>query len=71
MHLGAFGLVDDERVLTRTRKLVTKYIGFMHYGLPASEDPTSPMYGSILSVPDLDTMEEPLSVATGRLPRRC
>jgi predicted Zn-dependent protease len=66
MHLGAFGLVDDERVFTRTRKLVTKYVGFMHYGLPASEDPTSPMYGSILSVSDLDTMEEPLSVATGR-----
>jgi predicted Zn-dependent protease len=66
MHLGTFGLVDDERVLMRTRKLVTKYVGFMHYGLSASEDPTSPMYGNILSVPDLDTMEEPLSVATGQ-----
>jgi predicted Zn-dependent protease len=64
MHLGAFRLADDERVLTRTRKLVTKYVGFMHYGLAASEDPKSPMYGHILSVPDLDRMEEPLSVAT-------
>lgn len=60
MHLGTIGLVDDERVFSRTRKLVTKYIGFMFYDLPPSNDPTSPMYGNILRVSDLDKMEEPI-----------
>ncbi len=59
MHLGTFRLVDDERVFTRTRKLVTKYLGLMFYGFALSDDPTSPMYGNILRVSDLDTMKEP------------
>jgi predicted Zn-dependent protease len=66
MHLGTFGLVDAERVFTRTRKLVTKYLGLMFYDLPLSEDPKSPMYGNILRVTDLDKMQEPLPVAAGR-----
>jgi len=65
MHLGTFRLVDDERVLSRTRKLVTKYLGLMFYDLPLSDDPKSPMYGKILSVPDLDKMQEPLPVPAG------
>ena len=65
MHLGTSRLVDDERVLSRTRKLVTKYLGLMFYGLPLSDDPTSPMFGNILSVGDLDRMEEVLPVAAG------
>lgn len=60
MHAGTFRFVDNARVLSRTRKLVTKYIGLMIYHLPLSDDPTSPMYGHILSVTDLDKMEEPL-----------
>jgi predicted Zn-dependent protease len=62
MHLGAFRLVDDERVFSRTRKLVTKYLGLMYYDLPLSDDPKSPMYGNILRVTDLDRMEEPLTL---------
>ena len=65
MHLGTFRLVDDEHVFSRTRKLVTKYLGLMFYDLPLSEDPTSPMFGNILSVSDLDRMEEPLPVPVG------
>ena len=65
MHLGTFRLVDDERVFSRTRKLVTKYLGLMFYDLPLSDDPKSPMYGKILSVPDLDKMQEPLPVPAG------
>ncbi|MCH7999657.1 MAG: hypothetical protein IIA91_09285 [Chloroflexi bacterium] len=65
MHLGTSRLVDDERVLSRTRKLVTKYLGLMFYGLPLSDDPTSPMFGNILSVGDLDRMEEVLPVSVG------
>lgn len=60
MNLGTFGLADDERVLSRTRKLVTKYLGLMFYRLPLSDDPRSPMYNNILRVSDLDRMEEPL-----------
>ncbi len=65
MHLGTFRLVDDERVFSRTRKMVTKYLGLMFYDLPLNDDPTSPMYGNILSVSDLDRMEEPLPVTAG------
>ena len=60
LHLGTFRLVNDERVLSRSRKLVTKGIGLMFYHLSTSDDPTSPMYGHIMSVSDLDKMKEPL-----------
>jgi pimeloyl-ACP methyl ester carboxylesterase len=63
MHLGDLGLVDFERVVSRTRKMVTKYIGLMYYGLSGNDDPSSPLYNNILSVSDLDEMEEPLDVA--------
>jgi hypothetical protein len=62
MHLGSRGLVDEARVEERTRKLVTKYIGRLHYGIFPSDNPTSPMYDNILSVSDLDRMGEPLLV---------
>jgi len=62
MHLGSSGLVDAERVEERTRKLVTKYLGRLHYGIFPSNNPTSPMYDNILSVSDLDRMREPLAV---------
>ncbi len=64
MHLGTFRLVDDERVFSRIRKLVTKYLGLMFYDLPLNDDPKSPMYGNILRVTDLDKMEEPLPIPT-------
>jgi len=60
MHLGRFFLVDDDRVLSRTRKMVTKYVGLMYMRFPLSDDPTSPMYGNIMSVSDLDRMEDSL-----------
>ena len=60
MHLGRFFLVDDERVLSRTRKMVTKYVGLMYMRFPLSDDPTSPMYGNIMSVSDLDRMKDSL-----------
>ena len=62
MHLGESGFVNDEQVFSRTRAIVTKYIGLMVYDLPTSDDPKSPMFGNILSVTDLDVMEEPLSL---------
>ncbi len=59
-HLGTLFMVGDERVLSRTRKMVTKYIGLTYMRFPLSDDPTSPMYGNIMSVSDLDRMKEPL-----------
>ncbi|MGD0115884.1 MAG: hypothetical protein ABSC13_07770 [Dehalococcoidia bacterium] len=59
-HLGGLFLVSNDRVLSRTRKMVTKYMGLTYMRLPLSNDPTSPMYGNIMSVGDLDKMKEPL-----------
>ena len=56
---------NDELLFSRARKLVTKYIGLLYYGLPLSDDPRSPLYDSILSLGDLDRMEEPLPVPDG------
>jgi predicted Zn-dependent protease len=53
---------DDELLFARTRKLVSKYIGLLYYELPASADPSSPMYDSILGPADLDRMKERLPV---------
>ena len=65
MHLGTMYLVDDERVFSRTRKMVTKYVGLLYFDLPTSGDPKSPMFDNILSVSDLDRMEEVLPVPVG------
>lgn len=53
---------DQDLFYSRFRKLLTKYIGLLYYGLPPSEDPTSPMFDSIVSPSDLDAMTEPLPV---------
>ena len=55
---------DDGLADSRARKLVTKYIGMIHYNLSASDDPESPMFSNILSAEDLDRMKEPLPVTT-------
>jgi predicted Zn-dependent protease len=51
---------DDELFYSRVRKMVTKYVGYMYFALPLSEDPTSPMYDSIGGPGALDVMTEPL-----------
>lgn len=57
---------DDELLFSRARKLVSKYVGLLFYGLPPSDDPQSPLYNSILSLDDLDDMEEPLPISGDR-----
>ena len=66
MHLGFRGLVDDDVVFERARKMITKYIGLLYYGLDESDDPDSPLYNNILSVRDLDKMDEPLAIPAQR-----
>ncbi len=54
---------NDALLYSRGRKLLTKYIGLLYYGLAPSSDPQSPLYDSILGPDDLDNMQEPLPVS--------
>lgn len=56
VSLGEFP--DDERLRARLRKMVTKNIGIMCYGLPLSRDPRSVLYGDIGGIDELDQMSE-------------
>ena len=49
-------LAAEELADARLRKMVSKYIGLLYYGLQESTDPRSVMYGNILGVRDLDRM---------------
>lgn len=51
---------DHERQEVRLRKMVTKYIGMLHYRLPASSHCRSPLYNQIGGPEDLDPMDEDL-----------
>jgi hypothetical protein len=42
----------------RLRKMATRYIGILYFGLPLSFDRDSVLYQDILGVPDLDAMGE-------------
>ena len=53
-----------EVLLSRTRKMLTKYIGILHFRLAPSSDPASPLYNSIGGPEDLDNMSEPLLLPT-------
>lgn len=52
------GLASDPRVSGRLRKMVTKNIGLMYFGLPASDDPQSVLYRNVGGLGDLDRMGE-------------
>jgi predicted Zn-dependent protease len=61
MDPAAYGLPpDDDLTFSRARKLVSKYIGLLHFHLQPSDNPKSPMFNNILSPADLDLMSEPL-----------
>ena len=55
------GISTDEEVAIRMRKLVTREIAFLYYGLPPNNDPTSILYagqGDILTLEELDRLDE-------------
>lgn len=61
-HMHPFGIFagdDDDVTMERARKLFTKYVGLLYYGISPSDDPTSVMYNNILGPSDLDRMHEP------------
>jgi predicted Zn-dependent protease len=62
MGNGPFDTVPQEVSFARTRKMVTKYIGLLYYGLAPSTDPESPLFDGINGPRDLDRMGEPLPV---------
>jgi len=51
-------LFPQDFIMARLRRMMTKYIGVLYFGLEQSDDPTSVLYGNILSLADLDAMGE-------------
>jgi predicted Zn-dependent protease len=49
---------SPELLNTRARKITTKTIGLLYFGLPLSSDPRSVLYDSILGLDDLDAIGE-------------
>ena len=43
---------------TRLRKIVTKDIGILYYGLPHSDNPHSVLYNQIMGIEELDAVGE-------------
>jgi predicted Zn-dependent protease len=59
MRPEAFGNASDEMLLqSRLRKMITKNLGIMCYGFPASQNARSVLYGSIEGTDELDVMTE-------------
>ena len=56
-RFGAYR-ADEAKQLQRLRKMLTKNLGILYYGLGQSEDPGSVMYGPILGPDDLDAVSE-------------
>ena len=56
MRLGA--LLSEEQIDGRLRKMVTKNIGILHYGLKPNNDPRSVLYNSVGGLRELDRMSE-------------
>lgn len=52
------GFADEARQHQRLRKIVTKNVGILYYGLAVSEDPRSVLYRDILGPQDLDYASE-------------
>jgi predicted Zn-dependent protease len=52
------GLASDEQVTARLRKMVSKNVGLMLFGLPVSGDPHSVLYANVGGIDDLDRMGE-------------
>jgi predicted Zn-dependent protease len=57
MNLGASS-ISEEKLNSRLRKMVTKNIGIMYYGLQQSNDPRSVLYKDIGGISELDYMGE-------------
>jgi predicted Zn-dependent protease len=62
MDPANLGDVPDTTLLrSRLRKMVTKNIGIMYFGLAVSDNPRSALFRNILGVDDLDRMTDDFS----------
>jgi hypothetical protein len=52
------GAAGEQQLTARLRKMVSRYIGIMYFGLPPNGDPRSVLYRDVLGVEDLDRMGE-------------
>ena len=52
------GWADEAKQMQRLRKMISKNLGFLYYGLGSSQDPGSVMYGQIMGPDDLDAVSE-------------
>jgi len=57
---------DDELYRSRVRKMVSRYVGLLYFGLANSEDPRSPLYNRISGLPALDGVSEDPLVPAGQ-----
>jgi predicted Zn-dependent protease len=57
-RMNATGLFGDGLAASRLRKMVTRDIGVLYFGLRLSSDPHSVLYSEILGVADLDGLGE-------------
>jgi archaemetzincin len=58
-----YGLPPDDRLMAqRLSKMVTKSVGALYFNRPLSDDPKSVMYRDVVSLDDLDEMNETVGV---------
>ena len=53
---------SEDRIVSRTEKLIDKYVGRYYFDLPLSSNPRSAMYNLIRSRRDLDRMARRLPI---------
>lgn len=59
MNPEAYGGDYDEELLhSRARKMTTKYVGLLYYGLSESSDPDSALYDHLYSLRELDRVDD-------------
>jgi predicted Zn-dependent protease len=59
LSLTGIGQTSDHELLaTRLRKIVTKDLGILYFGLPQSENPKSVLYNQIMGIEELDAVGE-------------
>ena len=59
LSLTSIGQTSDQELLaTRLRKIVTKDLGILYFGLPQSENPKSVLYNQIMGIEELDAVGE-------------
>jgi len=55
---AGFGVRREDRERSRLRKMVTRDIGILYYGMSLNDDPRSVLFRDLLSVDDLDGLSE-------------